>query len=98
MNQLHLMSVLRQQGIRVEKAVGTDFSAVLIEVAKREAKRCLPPDDVDRLKFHAAKHESLVNDLSICLKTERSRLEGGFDFIFGVNTIRYCRAIAPEIS
>ena len=101
MNQLHLMSVLRQQGIRVEKAVETDFSAVLIEAAKREAKRCLPPDDVDRLKFHAAKNESLVNDLSICLKTERterSRLEGGFDFIFGVNTIRYCRAIAPEIS
>ena len=97
MNLLHLVSVLRQQGIRVEKAVETDFSAVLIEAAKRQAKRCLPPDDVDRLKFHAAKNESLVNDLSICLKTERSRREGGFDFIFGVNTIRYCHDAGTEL-
>src|SRR6266850_8449102 len=41
MNLLHLMSVLKQQGIRVEKAVGTDFSPVLIEAARREAKHCL---------------------------------------------------------
>src|SRR6266487_4666570 len=97
MNLLHLMSVLRQQDIRVEKAVGTDFSPVLIEAAKREAKRCLPPDDVDRLQFHAARNESLVNDLSICLRTEKSRLEGAFDFIFGVNTIRYCHDAGTEL-
>lgn len=97
MNLLHLTSVLRQQCIRIEKAVGTDFSPVLIEAAKREAKCCLPPDDVGRFEFHPAKNESLVNDLSICLKTEKSRLEGAFDFIFGVNTIRYCHDADTEL-
>jgi len=34
MNLLHLMSVLSRQGIRVEQAIGTDFSPVLIEAAQ----------------------------------------------------------------
>jgi SAM-dependent methyltransferase len=37
MNLIHLMAVLNQEGIKVEKATGTDFSPVLIEAAKREA-------------------------------------------------------------
>src|SRR5207237_2261161 len=61
------------------------------------AKQGLTPYDVYRLKFHAVKNENLVNDLSICRKTERSRLEGRFDFVFGVNTIRYCRDAGTEL-
>src|SRR5947208_15765554 len=38
MNLLHLISVLGQEGIRVESAIGADFSPVLIEAARREAK------------------------------------------------------------
>src|SRR6187401_230747 len=41
MNLLHLMSVLRGQGVRIERAIGTDFSPVLIEAAQREAKNFL---------------------------------------------------------
>src|SRR5260370_41145213 len=41
MNLLHLVSVLSQQGVNVASAVGTDFSPVLIETAKREARSSL---------------------------------------------------------
>src|SRR5438046_425841 len=43
MNLVHLVSVLKQSGIRVEVAVGTDFSPVLIEAAKREASSYMRP-------------------------------------------------------
>jgi SAM-dependent methyltransferase len=97
MNLLHLMSVLKQQGIRVEQAIGTDFSPVLIEAAQREAKNFLVPDDLQRLEFHQAKNESLLTDLSVALKTKKSDLQGAFDFIFGVNTIRYCHDAGTEL-
>jgi SAM-dependent methyltransferase len=97
MNLLHFMSVLRQQGIRVEKAVGTDFSPVLIEAARRDAQHCLGASELQRLEFHAAKNESLLNDLSNSLKKEKSSLQGAFDFVFGVNTIRYCHDAGNEL-
>ena len=97
MNLLHLMSVLKQQGIRVEKAVGTDFSPVLIEAARHDAKHCFGSNELHRLEFHAAKNESLLNDLSNSLKTEKSSLRGAFDFVFGVNTIRYCHDADNEL-
>ena len=97
MNLLHLMSVLRGQGVRIERAIGTDFSPVLIEAAQREAKNFLGPDDIKRLEFHQAKNESLLTDLSVALKKEKSDLRGVFDFIFGVNTIRYCHDAGNEL-
>jgi SAM-dependent methyltransferase len=97
MNLLHLMSVLRRQGVQIERAVGTDFSPVLIEAAQREAKNFLAPGDVQRLEFYQAKNESLLSDLSVALKTEKSDLQGTFDFIFGVNTIRYCHDAGNEL-
>jgi SAM-dependent methyltransferase len=97
MNLLHLMFVLRGQGVRIERAIGTDFSPVLIEAAQREAKNFLSPDDIKRLEFHQAKNESLLTDLSVALKKEKSDLRGAFDFIFGVNTIRYCHDAGNEL-
>ena len=38
MNLLHLISVLNSKGIHVARAVGTDFSPVMIETARREAE------------------------------------------------------------
>src|SRR6266567_5601569 len=90
MNLLHLMFVLNRQGIRVEQAIGTDFSPVLIEAAQRDAKNFLGQGQLQRLEFHHAKNENLLADLSLALKKEESQLRGVFDFIFGVNTIRYC--------
>jgi SAM-dependent methyltransferase len=46
---------------------------------------------------HQAKNENLLADLSVALKKERSQLQGSFDFIFGVNTIRYCHDAGNEL-
>src|ERR1043165_5953994 len=64
MNLLHLVSVLNQASTRVEKAIGTDFSPVLIEAAKREAKNYLREEERRRVEFYVAKNESLIDDLS----------------------------------
>lgn len=98
MNLVHLVSVLTQAGIKVQKAVGTDFSPVLIEAAKRESKNYLRPEDQGRIEFHIAKNESLVNDLAVATGAERAKLLNSFDFIIGVNTMRYCHHHGRETS
>ncbi|MGB8473161.1 MAG: class I SAM-dependent methyltransferase [Candidatus Acidiferrum sp.] len=97
MNLLHLISVLHQEGIKVENAIGTDFSPVMIETARREAKNYLSERDLHRLEFHVAKNESLISNLSASAGTERAKLEKSFDFILGVNTIRYCHDAKTEM-
>ena len=97
MNLVHLVSILSREGIRIEEAVGTDFSPVLIEAAKRDAKNCLREDELRRIGFHVARNETLSRDLTVSLGVDQSRLEGTFDFIFGVNTTRYCHAAGKEV-
>jgi SAM-dependent methyltransferase len=97
MNLVHLLSVLRQEGINIERAVGADFSPVLIEAAKREAKNYLRPEDQGKIVFYVAKNESLISDISAVDGTDRSRLLNSFDFILGVNTIRYCHRFQREL-
>jgi len=97
MNLLHLVSVLNSKGIPVAGAVGTDFSPVMIETARREAKNYLRDQDLHRLEFYVAKNESLFADLSASTGTEKSKLEKSFHFILGVNTIRYCHAAKQEM-
>jgi hypothetical protein len=77
--------------------VGTDFSPVLIEAAKRDARNCLREDELRRIGFHVARNETLSKDLTVSLGVDQSRLEGTFDFILGVNTIRYCHAAGKEV-
>ena len=97
MNLVHLVSVLSQSGIKVKQAVGTDFSPVLIEAAKREAGSYLRPEDQGKLTFHVAKNESLIQDMAAVNGSDRSRLLNSFDFIIGVNTIRYCHRFGREM-
>jgi SAM-dependent methyltransferase len=97
MNLVHLVSVLKQEGIKVERAVGTDFSPVLIEAAKREAKNYLRAEDQGKIVFYVAKNESLTPDISAASETDRSKLLNSFDFILGVNTIRYCHRFHREL-
>jgi SAM-dependent methyltransferase len=96
MNLLHLIAVLNREGIKVSHAVGTDFSPVLIEAAKREAKTYLSENDQRRLEFHVGRNETLVEDLSSALGKSRPDLEKSFDFILGINTIRYCHRAKKE--
>ena len=97
MNLLHLVSSLSRNGINVVSAIGTDFSPVLIEAAKREAKNYLQEEDQRRVEFCVAKNESLIEDLSSALGKNRSEVEGLFDFILGVNTIRYSHRAGKEL-
>ena len=102
MNLLHLVSVLDRDLVRVEKAIGTDFSPVLTEAAKVSvavcmAKNYLQEEKRRRVEFYVAKNESLIHDLSMATGTERSKLNNSVHFIVGVNTVRYCHRAKKEL-
>jgi SAM-dependent methyltransferase len=97
MNLLHLVASLGREGIQVERAVGSDFSPILIEAAGREAKNYLGYEDQRKVRFCVARNETLVDDLSAALGESRSGLENSFHFIFGVNTIRYCHRAKKQL-
>jgi len=97
MNLLHLVSVLSRSGFNIEKAIGTDFSPVLIQAANKEAENYLTSQQRSRVQFCVGKNESLLEDLSAGLGKERSGLEDSFHFIIGVNTIRYCHRAGREL-
>lgn len=97
MNLLHLISILRRHGFKVETAIGTDFSPVLIEAANNETQSYLNPTDRDRVRFYVAKNETLVEELRMALGQDPSNVEGSFHFIIGVNTIRYCHRAGKQL-
>jgi SAM-dependent methyltransferase len=97
MNLLHLLSVLSREGIRVESAIGTDFSPVLIDAARREAKNYLGDGEQRKVEFHVAKNETLIDELSAAMGRAKSELKNSFHFILGVNTIRYCHRAGKEL-
>jgi SAM-dependent methyltransferase len=96
MNLLHLISMLSSNRIHVAHAVGTDFSPVMIEAARREAKDYLRGQDFHSLQFYVARNESLISDLSTSAGVDKSSLKNSFHFILGVNTIRYCHDAKRE--
>jgi SAM-dependent methyltransferase len=97
MNLLHLVSVLSGEGINVESAIGTDFSPVLIEAAKHEAKNYLRAEDRRKVQFCVASNETLIDNLSSALGKDRTELESSFHFILGVNTIRFCHRAGKQV-
>jgi SAM-dependent methyltransferase len=97
MNLLHLVSLLTRQGMRVASAVGTDFSPVLIETAKREAKTHVRGNEFSGLEFHVARSESIISDIAASTGEARTSYENSFHFVLGVNTIRYCHAAKKEM-
>jgi SAM-dependent methyltransferase len=97
MNLIRMVSILRDAGINVKTAVGTDFSPVLIDAAKHEARELLIEEELQRLHFHVAKNEQLIDDLSAATGAAGEELKSSFHFILGVNTIRYCHAAGKEV-
>jgi hypothetical protein len=79
MNLLHLVSVLSRDGFDVERAIGTDFSPVLIQAAKKEAESYLTPRERSRVQFCVAKNETLLEELSADLGQELSKLENSLN-------------------
>lgn len=96
MNLVHLVGVLKREGINVERAIGTDFSPVLVEAAKKEGSNYLPEEDLRKVEFYVANNETLPNDLASALGEERARVEGSSHFILGVNTIRYAHRAGKQ--
>jgi SAM-dependent methyltransferase len=96
MNLLHLVSVLSRDGFNVASAIGADFSPVLIQAANKEAHSYLGPWERSQIQFCVAKNETLLEDLSAGLGQELSKLENSFQFIIGVNTIRYCHRAGKQ--
>jgi SAM-dependent methyltransferase len=90
MNLVHLVSVLTRAGIKIERAVGTDLSPVLIDAAKNESRNYLPPEEQGKIEFYVAKNETLAADLATATKNTGTQIAASFDFVFGVNTLRYC--------
>jgi SAM-dependent methyltransferase len=96
MNIIGLVSLLEQRGVPVECAYGTDFSSVLVESAKLEAKTALAPALAKKLSFHVARNEQLSEDLATASGKPVAELSGFFDLIIGVNTFRYCHRLGKE--
>jgi SAM-dependent methyltransferase len=97
MNLLHLVSVLSRDGCNVASAIGTDFSPVLIQAANEEAQRYLTSQQRRQVQFCVAKNETLLEEMSARLGQEVSKLENFFNFIIGVNTIRYCHRAGKQL-
>jgi SAM-dependent methyltransferase len=97
MNLLHLVAVLSRAGFNIASAIGTDFSPVLIETAKEEAQKYLGNEEQKRVQFCVAKNETLVQDLAVGLGTASSEVENSFEFILGVNTIRYSHRAGKQL-
>ena len=64
MNITRLLSLLEQEEVRVESAYGTDFSPRLVQAAEQEAEVFLSPHLTEKLSFHVARNEQLLQDLS----------------------------------
>lgn len=97
MNLLHLVSSFSCDGFKIDSAIGTDFSPVLIEAANKEAQSYLTPHQRSRVQFCVAKNEALLADLSGALGQKPSNLENTFHFVLGINTIRYCHRLAKQV-
>jgi SAM-dependent methyltransferase len=97
MNITRLLSLLEQEEVRVESAYGTDFSPRLVQAAEHEAEVFLSPQLKEKLSFHVARNEQLLQDLSSELGQRDEDLVGSFDLIVGVNTFRYCHRLKKEV-
>jgi SAM-dependent methyltransferase len=93
MNLIGLVARLESRGIPVQHAYGTDFSASLVDSAQREAQAHLTTKARAKVIFHVARNERLSHDLAAASGTDIDALYGNFDFIFGVNTFRYCHRL-----
>jgi SAM-dependent methyltransferase len=93
MNIISLVSLLKQKGVPVECAHGTDFSQRLVQSATLEAKASLSPELAKNLSFHVARNERLAEDLAAASGKPVKDLTGFFDLIVGVNTFRYCHRL-----
>jgi SAM-dependent methyltransferase len=96
MNLITLVGLLKKNGIKIDKAIGTDFSPVLIEAARREAKALLDPESAAKIEFFVAKNEGLYEGFEKHFGKPLNELKGRLHLAIGVNTSRYCHRLKEE--
>jgi SAM-dependent methyltransferase len=96
MNITRIVSLLEERKIPVERAFGTDFSPRLVQAAGQEAKAFLTQHLANKLSFHVARNERLVQDLAAGVADGNDHV-GTFDMIIGVNTFRYCNRLGKQL-
>lgn len=64
MNLIKLAELVRGEAVLLEKVYGTDFSAPMIEAARREAVQYLPSSLVDTVCYCVARNERLLSDFA----------------------------------
>ena len=96
MNLIWIVRRLLDRNLKVDLAVGTDFSAKMIAAARQEAASSLPGTARDTVSFHTVANENLDRDLPRELGLSLLELRNSFDLIVGVNTFRYCFRLGSE--
>jgi SAM-dependent methyltransferase len=96
MNLLKLIELLQSRGAIVERAFGADFSAPMIEAARREAAQHLSRTLNDKIVYAVARNEMLAADLARETALPLPQLQGSLDLIVGVNTFRYAHRLKKE--
>ena len=96
MNLLKLIEILESEDAQLETAVGTDFSPPMIDAAREEAARHLPPELNQKINYIVAGNEKLMADLSRGLNQSSEQLKNAFDCVVGVNTFRYAHRLRSE--
>ena len=96
MNLLKLIELLQSQGAALDRAYGTDFSAPMIEAARKEAAEHLPPSLNSKITYAVAANETLAPDLARDTGVPLAQLKNSLDLIVGVNTSRYAHRLKKE--
>src|SRR5215469_10221847 len=96
MNLIWVVNRLLARNLKVDLAVGTDFSAKMVEAAKQEAALGLTSTASHLVSFHTVANENLDTDLPRELGLSPAELQNSFDLIFGVNTFRYCFRLGAQ--
>lgn len=96
MNLIFLVNFLANNNIKVNTAYGTDFSEKLIGAARDEANKFLEKAQYDKVKFHVASNENLIQDLSTAIGSVPTAISNSFHFVLGINTFRYCHRLKKE--
>jgi SAM-dependent methyltransferase len=96
MNLIRIAELFRTEGALLDRAIGVDFSAPMIEAARKEAEDHLPEELRSELTYAVAGNENLASDLCRELRVSRKELTGTFDLIVGVNTTRYAHRLERE--
>lgn len=89
MNLLELIDLIHAEGAHVASAIGTDFSAPMLEAARGEAARSLSAEQNSTVTYLAASHGMLTQDIAASLRMQPQELHNTLDLVLGVNTFRY---------